>query len=163
MAFTAYNARVKLATAAGGSIPPAVVLPVDTLRIKPVPYTPEGSTIITLFRGDRKFVPPTFGYTVELEWANLGQRFERLQDAVEYLISAGQLGTVLNLYVSQTNSGEPATFDEDIYVPDVLGLLDGDTLNTIFEQRMRKKRGKLTLVTKKQDLALFDWVASNNP
>lgn len=161
--FQEYSSRVKFGTTAGESISTAVVLPVDQLIVRAVPYTPEGGTVITLFRGERVFVDPTFGYEVELRWNNIREHSHRIQLALNKLVAAHAGATVVNLYIQQTDTGYPGTYSSTRVVPDIIAQLDGEALAAIFEQRFRRKRATLRLVSRSQSHSLADvaWLTSD--
>jgi len=149
---TVHNAHVRLSPVGGGS---PVILPVDSLTVRAVPYNGDGSTVITLFRGERIFVPPTFGYTIEMAWENLSRDLPKLREAIDLFIGT-HAALVKNLFVEETS---PGTFAADKYVPDVIPEITADTLNVVYEQGFHRKRASLTLHSKQQTLELFDWVA----
>lgn len=161
--FQEYSSRVKFGTSAGESISTAVVLPVDRLTIRAVPYTPEGGTVITLFRGERIFVDPTFGYEIELSWNNIREHSHRIQLALDKLIDSYIVDSAVNLYVQQTDTGYPGTYSATRVVPDIIANLDGEALSAIFEQRFRRKRATLRLVSRSQSHSLADvaWLTSD--
>ena len=158
MAFETYNARILFGSSTGDVN--KVVVRMDSMTIEPVPYVGSGSTVVELFDGRYKFLPPTWGYRVVLNWTNASQDHPDIRDAIDYLISAAASGNPINLFVEQTNSGTPATFDSNKKIDNVLPVLTNSTLQAVFDKRFRRRPVTLELRSAESDDATpHDWLS----
>lgn len=147
-----YNASIRISPQGGGT---PVVLPVDNIVIRAVPYTADGPTVVTLFRGERIFVPPAFGYEIEMSWKNLSSQLPLLRDAYDLWTQSPSNVLVKHLFVEETT---PGNFDAAKYVPDVIPDVTSDVFAVTFEERFRRKRASVKFVSRFQNLPLYDWV-----
>lgn len=157
MAFSAYNAHVRIVPQGAGA-PAPVTLPVDSMTVRAVPYTGDGPTVVTLFRGERKFIQPDWGYVVEMTWKNLGSSLPLLRSALDLWLVDPGINFVKHLYVAEVT---PGTFDSNKYLPNLVPDLTEETVNVIFDERFRRKKATLRLLTRYQDLPLYDWTTNN--
>jgi hypothetical protein len=159
-----YISRIKLApaydTALGAE---AVLMPVDSIDIRPMPVTRRGGGTVKKLIGNRKkFIVPTWGYEVNLAWSELKQHYSLLAELVDLLI-ATPYEDDLNLYVAETpvdlTTGTPNPFSESYKIPAVIADLDKDTLTAEFRKRFRYGHGSLKLVTKSDNYETrLDWL-----
>lgn len=139
--------------------PGNVILPVDTLIIRAIPYTGNDGTIIDLHGGRKKFVPPTFGYRIEMEWSHLRDEYKpethgTIVSAVNLLINNP---TGISFWAERQSDG---VWNSERVVPNALLDMGEDTLNAVFNSSVRRKPARLILVSRASDYLLseVDWI-----
>lgn len=156
MAWSRRNTIVRLVDPASSE---SVTLPVDNLTIRAVPYTGNQGTVIELHGGRKKFLAPTFGYRVELNWGYFRDEYKpngqgTIIDAVKLLT---ETPTGLTFYAERYKNG---AWNADRAIPEVIADIGEDTIQAIFSGTVRQKPTSLILVSRSSNYTIGDisWI-----
>lgn len=130
-----------------------VVLPVDSMTVYAEQYVPDGGTIQELVGGTRKFIPPTFGFIIELTYDFERTDFrpnayDTLEDLLAvYMNTSTVEDSGLNFHVRY----DPDTDSyinpsgNDYICPNMFPDIQGEDMPLEFSNRARQKNRELTL------------------
>jgi hypothetical protein len=134
----------------------SIVLPIDSLTARAVPYVPTGSTQQELYDGRVVYNPPTFAYSLELNWAFertdfRPTKYDKLQDLVGHYVQDGTLLDFYLKYDKQTDS-----YDSEYVCPDMVPDITEDVAGIVFENRARTKERSISLRSNQTDFLFSD-------
>jgi len=152
-----YNERIKAKSQDGTT---EIILPVDDLTARPVPYVPEGGTAIKLYDDRWEYRNPTYAIRLELKWAfertdYRANVYDKLLDLL-YAYDNGEFFDFLIKYNRDTDSftSEQQTGIAPYRLPKMIPDLDEETGGIIFEQTARQKERSITLRTRETEYSL---------
>ena len=156
-----FATRIK-AVAQDGS---EVVLPVDTLNARPVPYVPEGSTQKELYDDRVTYRNPTWSVMVTVEYAYERTEYrpvayDTVLDLIQLFDSGNQPVDLLIKYDDSTGSYESSGASQGAVapyrVPDVVPEITEDVAGIEFENQARQKERTIEFRTADTNYTLSD-------
>lgn len=149
--YTLHQSWVHFTVPVGGN--ETFLLPVDTLRIRPVPYSrgSDGDTVVTNVNGTKFYRNDGFRHDATLSWNELPiAHHQTVQDLVNRLHNTGGEGTLALAAKDGTVSGEKAWH--------VVADFGPDALTVTFDKRVRARPATLSFVGKEPKNQPFNWL-----
>jgi hypothetical protein len=164
-----HKSRILIRSGGPGTATPFLLVPIDHLDVRAIPYVGSGRTTVELFDGREKFLLPKFKYRVTLTWNEMSPReADVLSRLVKHVMGFTVTGDV-DMALQPVSTITPAAIAGRTYLYfddadltraiEVVPNLSEDTVRLTYDKRARKKPAQIEFIsTTPVSQPPFDWL-----